>query len=118
MDERLTVPAAVFAFLAAGASATAFAQGLADPTRPPQVAPAGDGDAAGAAKSAHRLQSVLFSSTRKLAVIDGKTVPLGGEIGGAILTSINENGVTLRRGAETETLRLHPDVDKKQGERQ
>jgi MSHA biogenesis protein MshK len=102
----------VFATAAAGAQTR-----LADPTRPPTAAADGGEAAPGGAtaKPSLRLQSVLISNTRKLAVIDGQTVPLGGEIGGATLTSVSETGVTLRRGTEIETLKLHPDVEKKQG---
>jgi MSHA biogenesis protein MshK len=59
------------------------------------------------------LQSILISPQRKLAVIDGRTVPLGGEVNGAKLVAITEGGVTLRRGAQTETLRLNPGIEKK-----
>jgi len=113
MAERLS---AVLVFLLVlGTSAGVAGQGLADPTRPPAPrAPEGAESAPGATpQPTHRLQSVLISGTRKLAVIDGQTVPLGGEVGGATLTAISETGVTLRRGAETETLKLNPGVEKK-----
>ncbi len=116
MDERLKARA-VIAVLAWSASAAALAQAsMADPTRPPLGAAEADPAGSGAAtRGGMRLQSVLISNTRRLAVIDGRTVPLGGEIGGATLTSISETAVTLRRGDEVETLRLHPGVDKKKG---
>lgn len=108
---KLLAALLLFATAAAGAQTR-----LADPTRPPAAAEGGEAAPGGAtAKPSLRLQSVLISNTRKLAVIDGQTVPLGGEIGGATLTSVSETGVTLRRGAEIETLKLHPDVEKKQG---
>ena len=98
--------------LAAGCS-LAHAQVLNDPTRPPGVSPAGSAAEVDARAGATQLQSILLSPGRKLAVINGQTVPLGGRIGDATLLAISETGVVLKRGAEVETLRLLPDVDKK-----
>ena len=113
MAERLTAARALCVLTAAAASAGAAAQaGLPDPTRPP----AADGTSAArgdAAKSAHRVESVLISAERKLAVIDGRTVPLGGQIDGARVVAITEAGVTLRRGEQTEVLPLNAGVQKK-----
>jgi MSHA biogenesis protein MshK len=115
MDERLTARALIAA-LSLSASSTALGQAsLADPTRPPLGATEADPGSAAAPRGGLRLQSVLISNTRRLAVIDGKTVQIGGEVGGATLTAISETGVTLRRGDEVETLRLHPGVEKKKG---
>jgi MSHA biogenesis protein MshK len=118
MAERLKPGMFACALVAAFSSAVAAAQArLIDPTRPPQSAPAPDEPGKPtdqkAAKSAPRLQSILISPQRKLAVIDGRTVPLGGEVNGARVVAITERGVTLRRGAQTETLRLNPGVEKK-----
>jgi MSHA biogenesis protein MshK len=113
MAERLTFLAvAVLAASFGGAVARAEAL-LVDPTRPPAASatatqPAGEAPSAGA-----RLQSVLISPARTLAVIDGKSVPLGGRIGGATLVSVSETGVTLRRGAQLEILKLHPNVQRR-----
>ncbi|MBI3375546.1 MAG: MSHA biogenesis protein MshK [Betaproteobacteria bacterium] len=88
------------------------AQALTDPTRPPSAgagpSPGGEQEAA----PASRLQSVLISSGRKLAVIDGMTVPLGGMVGEARLVRITETEVLLRTGKETEVLKLFPGIDK------
>jgi MSHA biogenesis protein MshK len=89
----------------------AHAQALADPTRPPAVAEAGEGDRLAPPPS--RLQSVLISPARKLAVIDGKTVSLGGTVEGATLVAIRESEVVLQKGAERETLKLNPGVQMK-----
>lgn len=95
---------------ALGACPAAHAQGaLVDPTRPPTVMPA---EALGAAQPAGRLQSILISGTRKLAVIDGVTVPLGGKVDGATLVAIDETGVKLRRGEAIETLKLYPNIER------
>jgi MSHA biogenesis protein MshK len=87
----------------------ARAQSLADPTRPPAAGAEQEGEAAPAGK---QLQSVLFSRGRKLAVIDGTMVPLGGEYGDARVVKITETEVVLKQGEETETLKLFPGVDK------
>jgi MSHA biogenesis protein MshK len=113
MAERLS-PTLAFLLAFAGIADSA-AQAVADPTRPPATAAAepAEGTPGAAPRPAHRLQSVLISATRKLAVIDGQTVPLGGEIGGATLSAISETGVVLTRGGETETLKLNPAAEKK-----
>ena len=103
---------------AAGAQAQApsGAQGsaLSDPMRPPTVS-AGAGGVGGVqdeAPAGHQLQSVLLSGGRKLAIIDGATVPLGGMVGEARLVKISEIEVTLKTGDETEVLKLYPAVEK------
>jgi len=79
------------------------AQGLQDPTAPPNAS-----DAAGDVPSGPRLQSVILSTDRKLAVIDGAAVPLGGRAGDAILIRIGVAEVTLKRGDQYETLYMFP----------
>jgi MSHA biogenesis protein MshK len=99
--------------LALGASSptqAAYAQALADPMRPPAVGEIGDNDRPVAPS---RLQSVLLSPSRKLAVIDGKTVSLGATVDGATLVAIRESEVVLQKGAERETLKLNPGVHMK-----
>jgi MSHA biogenesis protein MshK len=83
---------------------------LADPTRPPAAAAPGMPD--DAALGGRQLQSVLLSGGRKLAVIDGSVVPLGGSIGDARVVRITETEVVLKSGEETETLKLYPSVEK------
>jgi len=117
MAERLIAAPFLCTLVAVAASPAAGAQaGLADPTRPPagtSVDETATSTAALQPKAAHRLQSVLISPKRKLAVIDGRTVPLGGRIDSAVLIAINETGVTLRRGEQTEVLPLNAGVQKK-----
>jgi MSHA biogenesis protein MshK len=111
MAQRLIARAAALLLLV-GASPlgrAAHAQALSDPMRPPSAA-ASAGAAAPAAAPALRLQSVLISPGRKLAVIDGITVPLGGTVDGARLVAIRESEVVLQKGAERETLKLNPGV--------
>ncbi|HEV7817020.1 MAG TPA: MSHA biogenesis protein MshK, partial [Janthinobacterium sp.] len=80
--------AAVLAWPAAQA-AQAEPQALADPTRPPPEALLATGVAAPApaAPQLPVLQSVLTSNRpggRRVAVIDGQTVRLGGKVNGAV----------------------------------
>jgi MSHA biogenesis protein MshK len=117
MAERLTSARLLCVLVVAAASQAAAAQaGLPDPTRPP-TGSADEAVRAGGThdgKPAHRLQSVLISPDRKLAVIDGRTVPLGGRIDDALVVAITENGVTLRRAGQTEVLPLNAGVQKKE----
>jgi len=89
-------------------SCASLAQALTDPTRPPTEPLPSDAAAAPADASKPRLQTILISPTRKLAVIDGQTVALGQRFGDARLVSISETAVVLKRGDRAETLRLLP----------
>jgi MSHA biogenesis protein MshK len=92
------------------AAVCAQAQGLSDPTRPPGAgAMQGSQDEVPAGR---QLQSVLLSGGRRLAIIDGTMVALGGMLGEARVVKISETEVVLKRGEEMETLKLFPSVDK------
>ena len=106
MAQRLIALGLLFA---ASTSQAALAQPLNDPTRPPSAtSPQESGEPVPS-----RLQSVLLSPTRKIAVIDGRAVRLGERVGDATLIAIAPSQVTLQRGARYETLRMHPAVQKK-----
>jgi MSHA biogenesis protein MshK len=95
--------------LGLAAASSAFAQGLSDPTRPPS-------DSASVQNppdQASRLQSVLISPGRKLAVIDGLTVTVGERVGDARVVAISPAQVVLQRGGAYQTLKLHPGIEKK-----
>lgn len=66
---------------------------LVDPTRPPDRVP----DAAAPAPEAasERLQSILVSESRRLAVIDGTRVGVGDRIGAARVLRIDRDSVLL-----------------------
>jgi MSHA biogenesis protein MshK len=97
--------------IVAQAGAAPPAEALADPTRPPY---GGRGVGAEQAPVAGpELQSVLISPTRKVAVINGQTVPLGGKFRDATLTRITQSGVELHNAGRVEVLRLFPQVEKK-----
>jgi MSHA biogenesis protein MshK len=106
MAQRLIALSLLFA---ASTSQAALAQPLRDPTRPPSATALQETNEA----APSRLQSVLISPTRKIAVIDGRTVRLGERVGDATLVAIAPSEVTLQRGAQYETLRMHPAVEKK-----
>jgi len=101
---------------------TVFAdENLPDPTRPPaelaapSPSPAKGGSSPETASAAPSLllQSVLISSDRKSAIIDGQVVVLGGMHGESRVVKITESEVVLKKGAVKETLRLFPDVEKR-----
>lgn len=109
MTRRLLAPLVVA--LAALASTPAPAQVLVDPTRPP-AAVAAPGPASAEAPPATQLQSILISSRRRLAVINGNTVALGDKVGEARVVKISETEVVLQTGEETEVLKMYPGIEK------
>jgi hypothetical protein len=99
------------AFVATAAlllSAGSAAQAVPDPTRPPLELM---GTAAGTAPRTP-LQSILLSSTRKGAIINGQYVPLGGAYGKARLVRITATEVTLKSDGVLEVLQLHSPMEK------
>ncbi len=114
----LAPAAAVVATFAAFAAfpAAAAGQALGDPTQPPAVL-AAPGSAAAvhaadpAEPAALQLQSILVSREaggRRIAVINGEVVRAGAKIGDAVVESVGESSVVLRRGKNKQTLRLFP----------
>jgi hypothetical protein len=93
--------------------ASAQAQGLNDPTRPPPGF-RGGGAAARATGSSEGLvlQSVIISETSRSAIISGEHVALGGKIGAARLIKVSEAAVVLLTGGNRRTLKLFPSVQK------
>lgn len=82
-----------------------------DPTAPPvslRQSASGAHEAQLEAPVAPRLQSVLISPKRRVAVIDGQTVRLGQRHRGAVVASITPTQVVLVRGSARETLKLYP----------
>jgi MSHA biogenesis protein MshK len=91
------------------------AEDLPDPTRPPAsiFAPVGGTGVAHempAENHARGLHTIIISETRRAAIIDGQTVELGEEHGGARLIEVNEGGVVLKRGQSRLVLTLFPDI--------
>ncbi len=116
MAERLIAALCALGAALAGSSASqaALAQALHDPMRPPAASDPSTAEASkdSAARTA-RLQSVLISPGRRVAVIDGRVVRLGERVGDATLVAISESQVVLQRRGGRETLKLNPVVDKK-----
>lgn len=100
---------AIAAVAATLAMAAAQAQALTDPTRPPNANAAASGEQA---VPGTQLQSVLISPGRRLAIINGTMVPLGGMLGEAKVVKITETEVVLQKGSETEVLKLFPGIEK------
>lgn len=85
----------------------------ADPTRPPANWLATGDEAVPGADAGFRLQSVLLPhGGRPVAVIGGKTVALGGAIGGATLIRLTEREAVLQGADGVTRLYLTPDVEK------
>ena len=106
---RILRIAALLAWMPCMVSA-AVAQILVDPTRPP----GGLADMAGsAAVGGPVLQSVMLSPGRKVAVISGEAVVLGGRYGEARLVRLTESEAVLKNGDETTVLKLYPQVEKR-----
>lgn len=85
----------------------ACAETLRDPTRPPSVFEMGPAGSAQPAEAEPRLQSVLISPTRRIAVISGKTVAVGDSFGAGEVVRISENEVVIRSGGANRTLKLY-----------
>jgi MSHA biogenesis protein MshK len=100
-------------FVLATLVTAALAQPLSDPTRPPNVSNAPTGEQVLDSETPRQLQSILFSRNRKVAVINGETVPLGGKVGEAVVAKITESEVVLRYPDRTETLKLLGDIERK-----
>ncbi len=115
MARRLIAAMCALTALLAGSSASqaALAQTLGDPMRPPATPGPSPAQAAGEVPAAGRLQSVLISPRRRVAVIDGRAVRLGERVGDATLIAISESQVVLQRAEARETLKLNPVVEKK-----
>jgi MSHA biogenesis protein MshK len=100
------------ALMLACAALPAWGQ-LSDPTRPPgATGQAMQGGLDESQPTGTQLQSVLIAAGRRVAIINGNTVALGGMVGEAKVIKISETEVVLRRGAETEVLKMYPGIEK------
>jgi MSHA biogenesis protein MshK len=93
--------------LALAAGAAAAQSGLGDPTRPTSLAEPAPAQPAEAGPR-WRLQSTLVADTRRLAVINGRTVFQGERIDGATLREVRQEGVTLDVDGRRVELRILP----------
>ncbi len=101
----------IFMMIAPWVVVTAAAQVLTDPTRPPGALAVTTSD--GMVSSGPVLQSVKLSQGRKVAMISGEMVALGGRYGSARLVKLTESEAVLKDGAETTVLKLFPLVEKR-----
>jgi len=98
-------PAAVALLLAV--LPVAAQQGLGDPTRPTSLAEPAPARAVQSGPR-WRLQSTLVADTRRLAIINGRTVAQGDRIDGAVVREVRQEGVTLEVGDQRVELRIVP----------
>jgi MSHA biogenesis protein MshK len=104
------IAAALVVLAIFSARQAAFAQGLSDPTRPPSFSDVPFDGAA--APSGPVLQSIVLSPNRRLALINGKLIGIGGRVGAATLVAIEIDSVRLREGVGTRVLKLLPEAGK------
>jgi MSHA biogenesis protein MshK len=104
--------AATLLLLASLSASRAVAAPFADPTQPPG-ATGGGADAGPGMVEGPRLQSVLISPNRRVAVIGGQAVSLGGMYGDARVVRITESEVVLQTGQERRSLKLYPEIEKR-----
>ena len=109
MADRLMLAQAIAASAALALSAGSTAQALTDPTRPPLELMS---TATTGAAPRTPLQSILLSSARKGAIINGQYVALGGTYGKAKLVRITPTEVTLKSDGTLEVLQLYPPMEK------
>ena len=109
MNKKTAILGVGMALLMAGL-ATAGAQTLRDPTRPPGRSAARSESAP--ASGGFVLQSIVNSPQRKAAVINGKVVGPGESVDGFMLVGIAEGEAVLRNGSDVRRLRLYPSVKK------
>jgi MSHA biogenesis protein MshK len=83
---------------------------FADPTRPPDAAPA---EAAPGVSGGSRLESVLIAPDRRVAVIGGQQVRLGEKFRDGRVVRITESEVVIRTAEGSQTLKLFPEVEKR-----
>lgn len=86
-----------------------------DPTRPPASLLLGAAANSTAEQKSTEsqpsgLQTTIISTTRRAAIIDGKTVELGEKHGDAQLIEVNEGSVVLQSAQTRRVLTLFPDL--------
>ncbi len=92
-----------------------FAEELTDPTRPPEsiMVPVAVNAQKAIDAPPSGLHSIIISKARKAAIVDGKTVELGGMHGGAKLIEVNEGSIVFQSKQGRRVMTLFPDVKMK-----
>lgn len=85
-------------------SAKAAADRLTDPTRPPQAG----GPSSSASREAVRVEAVLRSAERDLAIVNGKIVRVGDRVCGVQIEAILADGIRYVRNGQVHVARLQP----------
>jgi MSHA biogenesis protein MshK len=85
-------------------SLPAIAGPLADPTRPPQ----GPRSQSTEARSSVRVEAILHSDDRRLAIVNGKVVRAGDHVSGVRIEEILVDGVRYMRDGRSQVVRLRP----------
>lgn len=80
----------------------ALADRLADPTRPADARPETNGDTLAAV----RVEAILQSGERRLAIVNGKVVRAGDRVGAIQILEVNVDGVRYSRAGESHVARL------------
>jgi MSHA biogenesis protein MshK len=94
--------------LALGLMLPLAAAALQDPTAPPALS--ADGAAAG---QGIPLTAIKQVGPRRVAIIGGQEIAVGGRYEGARVVRITESEVVLRRDGEMTVHKLYPQVDKR-----
>jgi|SRR5688572_6030229 len=85
-------------------SLPAIADRLADPTRPPQ----GQRSQPTGARSPVRVEAILHSADRRIAIVNGKVVRAGDHVSGVRIEEILVDGVRYMRDGRSQVVRLRP----------
>lgn len=73
--------------------------------------------AGGPASAGAGLQLVITSAQRKLALIDGSLVAVGGKVRSGTLAGVSDSVAVLQKGGTRDVLLMHPDIEKKPSRR-
>jgi MSHA biogenesis protein MshK len=80
----------------------AFADRLVDPTQPAHARPANPSESL----PAIRVEAILQSGERRLAIVNGKVVRAGDRVGSIQILEVSADGVRYSRDGETKVARL------------
>ncbi len=101
MRERLQITA-LLALLVAAPGTSAADETLRDPTRP--YKPHAHGIAG---SPRYTVNTIIVSSERKVAIVNGQRVGVGGTVDGATVIAIEEKALVLERNGKRITVKLN-----------
>ena len=121
-SRRLVLTASCLAALLASAADNRF-EGLVDPTLPLQLSLKGvsseslglrvNTEVVQRLAGGYRVSSILIRGKDPVAFVNDQQVSIGSEIDGAVVASIDREGVTLTRGIEEFRVTLYSDSPKR-----